>query len=333
MADDARRREILHQVAAGEVTPEEAAELLALSEAGGDQGEAGAAASAAPAPAAAAAAAAAASSSSAPPTAPAPPPPPPSPAPPAAGAAGAEPATPVDEAGSEPPSDSFTASFDASADPFTEPAAAPSASGDQAIAIIRIRSNCRAVSIVGDPDVHTAVAEGEHSAHVDGDTLTIESTLERSTGFAFLRSPGGRARGMVRVGTSHVRPLVVRMNPDLALESNVDAGSMTIRGVLGPIRAHTSAGALRIDGFDAPLEIKVAAGSATARGRLDHGASRIECDAGKVSLHLTHDSSVQVRGRVNLGQLSAPERVGAGLGTLDVVANVGAVEIAVEDAE
>jgi len=79
--------------------------------------------------------------------------------------------------------------------------------------------------------------------------------------------------------------------------------------------------------------MKVAAGSATARGRMTHGSSRIECDAGKVSVRLSADSSVKVKGRVSLGQLSAPDVVGAGVGTLDIVANLGAVEVAVDDAD
>lgn len=195
---------------------------------------------------------------------------------------------------------------------------------------MRVRGNCRAVSIVGDPDVHTAVAEGEHAARVEGTTLTIESLLDRSQGFAFIRSPGIRTRSRVRLGADTVRPLTVRMNPALALDAHVDAGSTTIRGVRGPIRANTSAGALRVDGFESPIELRVAAGSATLRGRIARGSSRIECDAGKVSVQLTPDSSVKIRGRVNLGQLSAPDRVGAGDAVLDVVANLGSVDIAVD---
>lgn len=201
--------------------------------------------------------------------------------------------------------------------------------GDPDVVTIRVRSNCRAVSIVGDPEVRTAVAEGDHVARIEGGVLTIESTLERSSGFAF--TPGLRARTVVRVGAQHVRPLNVRMNPALALDSQMDAGSMTIRDVHGPIRAQTSAGALRIQGFTSPIDLRVAAGSATATGRIDHGTSRVECDAGKVSIRLSPDSSVDIHGRVNLGQLNAPERIGDGAGELQIVANLGAVDVVLDN--
>ena len=279
MADDdtagGRQRQILQQVAAGEVTPEDAAELLARVEAEG----AGTAVEAEV---------------------------------PAAPPRSAD--EPVSQSGGE-----------------ASGAPAPRADDDPQVAVIRVRTNCRALSIVGDPEVRTAVAEGEHTARLDGTTLTIESSLDSRSGFAFVRSPGFRTRAMVKVGADQIRPLVVRMNPDLALDSQMDAGSMTIRGVHGPIKAHTSAGAMRIDDFDSPIEIKVAAGSATARGRLVDGESRVECDAGKVSIRLSSDSSVKVRGRVNLGQLNAPDSVGGGIGSLDIVANLGAVEVAVDE--
>lgn len=225
---------------------------------------------------------------------------------------------------------------DAAADPDTHqnppPAVeeAPANPDPDGVVTIRVRSNCRAVSIVGDPDVHTAIAEGDHTARIEGGVLTIESTLDRAPGFAFMRTPGMRARTMARVGAQHVRPLNVRMNPDLALDTQMDAGSMTIRDVHGPIRAHTSAGALRIQGFTSPIDLRIAAGSATAHGRIDHGTSRVECDAGKVSIRLTPDSSVDIRGRVNLGQLNAPDRIGDGDGELQIVANLGAVDVGLD---
>lgn len=213
------------------------------------------------------------------------------------------------------------------------PPAGPASEDDPEVARVRVRGNCRAVSIVGDPDVRTAVAEGAHTARLEGGVLTIESLIEPSHGFAFIRAPGLRSRARVRMGADYVRPLMVRMNPALALDAQVDAGSMAIRSVRGPIRANTSAGAIRVDDLDGPIDLRVAAGSATVRGRLAGGTSRIECDAGKVTVHLTADSNVTIRGRVNLGQLMAPDVIGTGEGVLDVEANLGAIEVAVDDGD
>jgi hypothetical protein len=276
MPSSARRRQILEQVARGELSPDAAAELLALDP---DHSSLHDAAGPAPNPAP--------TFEPGPTSAPGPTP--------------------------EPEPASHT-------DPHADPGA------DAAITAIHIRSACRAVSVIGDADVRTAVAEGDHTARVEGGVMTIEAHLESTSGFSFIRAggfPGRQSRARIRIGDAvrplNVRPLVVRMNPALRLQSHVDAGSVTVSGVHGPIAAHASAGAVRIDDFQSPITIKVAAGSATARGRITGGASRIECDAGKVSGHVT------------LGQLSAPDSIGDGAGTLDIVANLGAVDIAVDD--
>jgi hypothetical protein len=215
----------------------------------------------------------------------------------------------------------------------TPPTPTGGADSDERVSRVRIRSACRAVTVIADDDVHTAVADGEHSARVDGDTLTIEAVLDPSNGFAFVRGasiPGMRARARVHL-RDHTRPLIVRMNPALALDSQVDAGSVHNEGVHGPIRATVSAGAVHIDDFEGPIQLKVAAGSATARGRMHEGASNIECDAGKVTLHLSPDSSVRIHSEINMGQLTSPKQVGAGEATLNIQANLGAIHVSVEE--
>jgi len=324
------RREILEQVARGGLTPDQAAELLARLDVeaamGGGAAPPGAAANSgeqqADADAGAAAGAGPAAGTRASPDA--------SAGPDQDGGPGQ---TAVPLHGSAGPADT-------TADPAARGRAAGGGPADTAgsadtpagIAKVRLRSTCRAVTVIGDPDVHTAVVDGEHTATVEGDAFVIHAILDHPPGFSFLRTPGGPGlRARVRLGGEAIRPLVVRMNPRLGFDGEIDAGSMTVRGVQGPIRGQVSAGALRVDDFDGPIDLKVAAGAATARGRIDHGVSRIECDAGKVTLRLTHDSSVAVHGRVNLGQLSAPDMVGDGDGTLEVVASLGGVEITVEE--
>jgi hypothetical protein len=49
--------------------------------------------------------------------------------------------------------------------------------------------------------------------------------------------------------------------------------------------------------------VKVAAGKVDASGRLDHGESTIDCDAGKVRLHLRRGSDVRVNASATLGKV------------------------------
>ena len=199
---------------------------------------------------------------------------------------------------------------------------------------VRVVRTAGWAEIVGDPSVQEAVAEGPHSARREGDTLIIEGEEDSAElpGFRFSWRRGYH----VRLG-HHVRPLQVRVNPDLPLEVEAQAGSLRVRGVRAPIRAEVQAGQTRIEGFASPLQLNVQAGSVRASGRLDHGSSRIKCEAGTVRVRLEPSSSVRVTARTTLGRISVdgrPERdgwvVGAGDGSLDIETTMGAVWVSAE---
>jgi hypothetical protein len=167
-----------------------------------------------------------------------------------------------------------------------------------AIQRVRIGRQFGSVDIVGDPSVRDAVAEGPHQARIDGDAMMIESEPEDGAGgFAF-----GLALGR-RFWTDR---LLVRMNPRLALELDVQAGSCRVRGVTGPIKAEVQAGSATIDGFASPLMLSVQAGSVRANGCLRAGESMISCEAGSVALHLERGSSVRIRADSALGKVTLP---------------------------
>ncbi len=225
------------------------------------------------------------------------------------------------------------------------------------IRIVRQRGQ---VEVVGDPSVKEVTVEGLHIVRREGDTLVIEGeddwddhVKQRESpprsghawggwddfpGFIFTRRfSGGWMRGW------DSRPLVVRMNPHLPLEITLQAGSARIRGVLAPIRAEVQAGATSIDGFTGPLTLSVQAGSVRASGRLDHGESRIFCEAGSVQLHLLRESSVRITARSSIGKISLPTgdgwvvggsdreaTIGAGAATLDIETTAGAVRVTAE---
>src|SRR5437879_4523874 len=75
-------------------------------------------------------------------------------------------------------------------EPRTGTFAAPAATRDDQIRRIRIEGQMLGVTVVGDPDVREAVAQGPHSARREGDTLVIAS--EVGEGFSF--SPFGSGR-------------------------------------------------------------------------------------------------------------------------------------------
>lgn len=218
------------------------------------------------------------------------------------------------------------------APPTTEPGAAR----------IRVVRTIGSADIVGDPTVREAVADGPHVARREGETLVIEGqddAFGMGPGFQFGWHQGPpnphrmrrHGRGF-RWGDDN--PLRVRVNPDLPLEVDAQAGKLRIRGVHGPIRANVQAGSTDISDFRQALDLNVQAGSLVARGRLDQGASRIRCEAGSVRIHLERGSSVRVSAHATLGKVrlgSADPRtpwiIGSGEGTLDIDATMGSATV------
>ena len=140
--------------------------------------------------------------------------------------------------------------------------------------------------------------------------------------------------------------LKVRVNPNLPLEAGIKAGAMSITGVAAPITAEADAASLQIKGFTGPLDAKVNAGKLEATGIIDEGASRIECNAGKVDIRLEPGSSVKITARAELSRVNLPGAetrsggllgsehaavIGGGAATLSMEVNVGSANVALTD--
>ncbi len=215
---------------------------------------------------------------------------------------------------------------------------------------VRVVASAQVVRVVGDAGVREAVADGPHELRREGDTLVVSGDPHDGSDGGFVSSgPGWRVRA--RVG--HVaRPLTVRMHPDLALDAEVSAGSLDVSGVRGAIRGELAAATVRIAGFAGPLDLETSAGRIDVSGVLDGGASRVRCQAGRLTMRLEHGSSVRISGRTTVGKMVLPgdeetspaggaaarsgrrrlgdERqalVGGGAGTLDIEVNTGTAVI------
>jgi len=229
--------------------------------------------------------------------------------------------------------------------PRFEPTAAPPVA--QAVASdtrrIMVISQVGSAEIVGDPSVAFVVADGPHSARQDGDTMVIcQAPFEGTDHFTFGR---GERRTVVNGVDFHRRKLTVRMNPKLALFASVQAGSVRIEGVQGPIEGEVQAGNCQVSGFRGPLNFVIQMGNLSCSGRLDSGASKVRCEMGSVKIHLEKGSSVRVTARttlgkmsidaegagsVNLGQSGKDVTVGSGAGSLDVECTMGNVRVSAE---
>lgn len=147
-----------------------------------------------------------------------------------------------------------------------------------------------------------------------------------------------------------VGPLVVRVNPDLAVEVDLTAGSCTVSGLRGPTRVDISAGTATLKAMEGPLDLRAQAASVRVGARLTEGHSQLRCDAGSVVVALDARSDVTVRARTELGrvrlrrggrpagggagvQVNDELVVGQGTATLQVEAVMGSIDIRVEDGD
>ena len=225
------------------------------------------------------------------------------------------------------------------------------------LSTVRVRGGVGTVTVIGDPTVREAVADGAHEVvYEDGEpVIEIKGFGDFEgfggsggfSGFSFSRSDFRRA-GI----ENGLRPVTVRMNPDLALEVELHVGRLVVRHVRGPIRADVQAGPIKVEGFAGPIELSAQAGTISAKGRLDRGESRVECQAGAVHVHLEPGSSVRVSASASLGQVRLPGEgsaarqagkgwmfdssaremtIGDGAGSLEAHASMGAVHISTTD--
>ena len=221
--------------------------------------------------------------------------------------------------------------------PAGQPVSAPPVAGTRRV---RVASVFGSAEIIGDPGVTYADVEGPHRARQDGDTLVIEQgPIGGDDHFTFSRSDGRSVVDSVDFGR---RKIKVRMNPDLALGVQVNAGSLRIEGVHGHITGEVLGGSCRISGFESPLDFAIQAGNLSASGRLDSGASKLRCEMGNVTMNLEKGSSVKVTARTTMGKVAVESganepvllgqsgkevTVGSGASSLDIECTMGNVRV------
>lgn len=139
-----------------------------------------------------------------------------------------------------------------------------------------------------------------------------------------------------------VEPLVVRVNPRLAVDADVSAGSLEVGGVRGPLSVDLAFASATLEGVGGPLDVRAQAATVRIRGAIKQGSSRVRGDAASLSVSLSPGSDVVVHARCDLGRLRvlrdgtplAPGEdlvVGGGRASLDIEASMGSVEVRVEE--
>lgn len=169
---------------------------------------------------------------------------------------------------------------------------------------LSVRAVGRRVRIIGVPSVATVSADGPHVLRRNGSVLEVSSDGEVGSsmdGFTLLKAPRSlddfRSLGLGK-------ELLLRVNPDIAVDVEVTAGSLNTERVphLGKVRV-TAGGAKLLD-VEEITDALIQAGSATVKGSIKTGRSRIRAESGSLSVQLADDSNVTVKGEAQLGKVN-----------------------------
>jgi hypothetical protein len=208
----------------------------------------------------------------------------------------------------------------------------PTASSTEPTNRVRIRAVGRRVRIIGEPFVSTVAVDGPHVVRQEGDTLVVTSEGEFGAsldGFTLMRTRSLRdvQERVFDLG----RELSVRVNPSLAVEIEVTAGSVNAERIPGLEQVRVTGGSARVRDVEGPIDVLVQAGSAQVEGRIHRGKSRLRAESGSLQLRLLPGSSVRVRPDVQLGRVQweppGADRdehvIGTGDGRLDLEVVMG----------
>ncbi|WP_020577187.1 hypothetical protein [Actinopolymorpha alba] len=169
---------------------------------------------------------------------------------------------------------------------------------------LRVRAVGRRVRIIGEPFVSTVAVDGPHVVRQEGNTLVVTSEGEFGAsldGFTLMRSRSLRdvQERVFDLG----RELSVRVNPNLIVEVEVTAGSVTAERLPGLEQVRVTAGSARVRDVEGPIDVLVQAGSAQVEGKIIKGRSRLRAESGSMQLRLLPGSSVRIRPDVQLGRV------------------------------
>ena len=222
----------------------------------------------------------------------------------------------------------------------SEPHADQRPVGANGVESVSVRVVGRRLRVIGDPSVSTLVADGPHTLRRRGGVLEVSSDGELGPGldaFTMLRVPRTiddlRNLGLNQLGLG--RELVLRVNPAIPVDIELTAGTLAASALprLGKVRL--TGGSAHLSGVETIEDALIQAGSATIRGSLARGRSRVRVESGQLTVDLAPTADVTVRAEAQMGKVLWPGEqqnidefvAGNGVGRLDIGVVMGFVTV------
>ncbi len=207
---------------------------------------------------------------------------------------------------------------------------------------VLIKGGAVKLTVIADPTVALAIAEGEHRIERSDDILVVHAGSGPQS--QSIDMPQSRFRNWLDqvMGPGESR-LVVRVNPDLPLAVTVAGGKLKVDGMRAGANIDLKYGMAKLNNGTGPLVLDVLAGSAKADWVFT-GESRIRVDMGEAKVSARPESNVTISTEVNLGEIKVTTdsgtvstnegtvgaiKVGNGDGSLLVHSRLGSAHVSV----
>lgn len=169
-----------------------------------------------------------------------------------------------------------------------------------AVAAVVVHAGGVKLTVVADPTVATAVADGPHTLRIDGSTLVIDAP----GGEGWRTTPPPRFLGWVPTFWTGGRgeKVTVRVNPRLPLTVEATACSVEIAGLRSALTLGGSASSVKVRDHEGGLHGSMAMGSVAVVATVAE-QSDLTCELGSLDVRLTGRSDVTVTATCELGEV------------------------------
>lgn len=203
------------------------------------------------------------------------------------------------------------------------------------------------LTVVADPTVATAVADGPHKVRQDGDRLVFELPGRERGPDGFEVTPRwqwGRMRLDWPYGSGE--RVALRVNPALPLSLTLTACDASVRGLRAALDVAAASGALVVSDHHGPLRGTCSASSAKIEAVLSGDDDALSCDMGSLKLSLLPGSDTTLTASAEMGAVkvsgagvragsddlpglhtTSTASVGAGRGRLTIAIRMGAAKV------
>jgi hypothetical protein len=174
------------------------------------------------------------------------------------------------------------------------------------------------LTVVADPTVATAVADGPHKVHQDGDRLVFELPGRERGNDGFETTPRwqwGRMRLDWPYGSGE--RVALRVNPALPLDLVLTACDASVRGLRAALTVAEFSSSLTVTDHDGPLRGTVSTSSAKVEAVLRGDDDALSCDMGSLKLTLLPGSDTTMTASAEMGSVKVAG-AGARAGSDDV---------------